>query len=133
MGENEGDAGSLDIKDEEEGDEFFVQSNKIWMPAQSAEANDDAGEGRLRNGKKDVGSIFYLEKIAKDKQQIREVKMESLNEMGNDILDFYEAGNANNANGESEVPADEDTPILAESKLSHKSQLKQVIYELIES
>jgi hypothetical protein len=44
----------------------------------------------MRDGKLDIGSIFCLERLSRDKPQPKEVKMDSLNLFGGDILNFYE-------------------------------------------
>jgi hypothetical protein len=70
----------------------------------------------LKDGKKDIGSIFCLEKLNRDNAQPKEVRLESLNHFGNDILNFYEIGDAN----------DEEAPLA-----NSTSRLRLVVNELM--
>ena len=77
----------------------------------------------VKEGKVEIGSIYCLEKLSRDKQQPKDIKLESLNDFAADILNFYEMN---------EDEDDEGTP-LVDSRASHTSKLKIAVNELIEA
>jgi hypothetical protein len=70
-----------------EEDEFFVRGEKVWMPAEETE--DEDGERVVKEGKVQIGSIYCLERLYRDKQQPKDIKLDSLNHFAGDILNFY--------------------------------------------
>jgi hypothetical protein len=75
-------------KDQEE---FFVRAEKIMMPFDGEEEEEEEYVSKIKNGKKDIGSIFYFEKIGMEKNNGRDIKFDSLDRFGKDILELYEA------------------------------------------
>jgi hypothetical protein len=67
-----------------------VKAEKIWIPTEEEEEDTGYNTKLMKNGKKNIGSIFCLEKINREKQMPKEIKLESLNLFGSEILNFYE-------------------------------------------
>lgn len=44
----------------------------------------------MKDGKIEIGSIFCLERLTRDKSQPKDLKLDSLNNFAGDILNFYE-------------------------------------------
>lgn len=47
------------------------------------------------NGKKNVGTIFYFERMPEERINTRDVKLESLDRFGLEIMDMYEPNEDN--------------------------------------
>lgn len=97
----------IDPKDSEE---FYVRAERIMMPFDGEEDEEEYNSVRVKNGKKDVGSVFYFEKIAFEKNIGRDVKFDSLDKFGADILQLYEADEPADPNNENLVG--EGDPLL---------------------
>lgn len=68
-----------------------MKAERILMPYEGTEDEEEEYVAKIRNGKREIGTVFYFEKLGQDKNHARDIRFDSLDKYGNDILTLYEA------------------------------------------